>query len=86
MRRMSRQRIPVVQGFSRHVIPVPPEWGAHIHTTGYWTLDESGWSPSERLLAFLEAGPAPVFIGFGSMPVPDPQQTTRLIVKALADS
>jgi UDP:flavonoid glycosyltransferase YjiC (YdhE family) len=83
MRRMKRERIPIVQGFSEHVIPREPEWGDHIHIAGYWTLDESGWQPSDALLRFLKAGDPPVFIGFGSMPVPDPQQTTALIIDAL---
>lgn len=83
IRRMARERVPVIQGFSEHVIPRQPEWGDHIHTTGYWTLDESDWRPSDALLQFLEAGEPPVFIGFGSMPVPDPQATTALILDAL---
>lgn len=83
MRRMKRERIPVIQGFSEHVIPRQPEWGGHVHTTGYWTLDESGWEPPAALVQFLEAGDPPVFIGFGSMPVPDPQGTTALILEAL---
>lgn len=83
MRRMARECVPVIQGFSKHVIPAQPEWGGHVHTTGYWTLDETGWQPSEALLKFLEAGDSPVFIGFGSMPVPDPRATTALILDAL---
>lgn len=86
MRRMKREPVPVIQGFSEHVIPTQPEWGDHVHTTGYWTLDESGWEPSGALVRFLEAGEPPVFIGFGSMPVPDPQVTTHLILEALQRS
>jgi sterol 3beta-glucosyltransferase len=86
IRRMKHERVPVIQGFSEHVIPTQLDWGDHVHTTGYWTLDESGWEPSEALLKFLEAGEPPVFIGFGSMPVPDPEATTRLILEALQRS
>jgi UDP:flavonoid glycosyltransferase YjiC (YdhE family) len=86
MRRMQRERVPVIQGFSEHVIPTQPEWGDHVHTMGYWTLDESGWEPSDALVKFLEAGDPPVFIGFGSMPVPDPQGTTALILEAFQRS
>ena len=86
IRRMKHERVPVLQGFSEHVIPTQPDWGDHVHTTGYWTLDESGWEPSEALLKFLEAGEPPVFIGFGSMPVPYPEATTRLILESLQRS
>lgn len=86
MRRMVRERVPVIQGFSEQVIPTQPEWGNHVHTTGYWTLDEADWKPSADLIAFLDAGEPPVFIGFGSMPVPEPQKTTALIIEALMQS
>jgi UDP:flavonoid glycosyltransferase YjiC (YdhE family) len=36
-----------------------------------------------ELEAFLQAGPAPVYIGFGSIPDSDPRQTTKLIVSAV---
>lgn len=86
IRRMAREGTPVIQGFSENVISTQPEWRDHVHTTGYWTLDEPDWQPSEALLKFLEAGNPPVFIGFGSMPVPDPRSTTTLILKALRRS
>jgi len=38
IRRMAREHVPVIQGFSTHVIPPQPEWGDHVFTTGYWTL------------------------------------------------
>lgn len=83
MRRMVRECVPVMQGFSPHVVPTQSEWGEHVHTTGYWTLDEPEWEPSEELSVFLESGDSPVFVGFGSMPVSEPEQTTSLILKAL---
>ncbi|MAU08815.1 MAG: hypothetical protein CL607_03260 [Anaerolineaceae bacterium] len=83
IRRMTRQHVPVLQGFSQHVIPHQAEWGDHVHTTGYWLLDEADWQPSPELTAFLAAGDAPIYIGFGSMPVSDPQATTQLLVEAL---
>ena len=86
IRRMKQEHVPVIQGFSEHVIPKQPEWGDHIYTTGYWTLDEPEWQPTEGLVKFLQAGPPPVFIGFGSMPVSDPQQTTKLILDALKEA
>ncbi len=74
---------PVVNGFSPKVVPRPADWGSHIHTTGWWLPDDPDWQPPAGLLRFLEAGPAPVFIGFGSMPVADPRKTTGLILEAV---
>jgi UDP:flavonoid glycosyltransferase YjiC (YdhE family) len=36
-----------------------------------------------KLDAFLASGPAPVFVGFGSMPDPDPLATTRRVLAAV---
>jgi sterol 3beta-glucosyltransferase len=36
--------------------------------TGYWFLDGAGdWQPSAHLVDFLEDGPPPVYVGFGSL-------------------
>lgn len=82
---MRHESVPVIQGFSEHVVPTQPEWDDHIHTTGYWALDEPKWQPSKDLLDFLNADSPPIFVGFGSMPVSDPEETTRLILNAIED-
>ena len=40
----------------------------------------------EKLERFLDAGPAPVFFGFGSMTDPDPAATTEQLLTAIARS
>lgn len=78
-------RAPILYGFSPVVIPKPDDWGAMVHVTGYWFLDEEpNWSPPPALEAFLQAGPPPVAIGFGSMTNRQPQETTDLVLQALA--
>jgi len=37
-----------------------------------------------KLAHFLEAGPAPIYLGFGSMGDPDPARTTRCVLEAVA--
>ena len=55
-------------GYSERVMPRPADWPDRIHVTGFWFLEPPpGWQPPEDLVRFLEAGPAPVYIGFGSM-------------------
>ncbi len=84
---MGTARYPVVNGFSPHVVPRPPDWGEHVHVTGYWFPDEDGaWQPPDDLRAFIEGGSPPVFVGFGSMPVRNPRRTTELIQDALRRS
>jgi sterol 3beta-glucosyltransferase len=51
---------------------------------GYWFFDApTDWQPPKVLADFLEAGPPPVYIGFGSMVYGEPEQMTRLALGAL---
>ena len=77
--------MPLLCGFSPLVLPKPDDWGANVHVTGFWHLDyHSTWQPTDELQRFLAAGPAPVYVGFGSMQNSDPEATTKLVVDALA--
>lgn len=79
-----RRRLPTLYGISPAVLPKPADWGAHVHVTGYWTLEaETDWSPPAELLEFLQRGDPPVYIGFGSMANRDPQATADLVLRAL---
>ena len=42
------------------------------------------YDPPPELAAFLEGGPRPVYIGFGSLVLDHPQRLTHRIFKALA--
>jgi UDP:flavonoid glycosyltransferase YjiC (YdhE family) len=79
-------RLPILNGFSTYVVPRPPDWSQDVHVTGYWFPEEADWQSPDELRAFIERGSAPVFIGFGSMSVRDPEGTTDLILEALNQS
>ncbi len=76
--------MPILYGFSPSVIPAPADWDESTHITGYWFVEEAeDWKPPSALIDFLQSGPAPVYIGFGSMSNRDPEKTTELIIQAL---
>jgi UDP:flavonoid glycosyltransferase YjiC (YdhE family) len=77
------QQYPILNGFSSHVVPRPLDWSEHVHITGYWFPRDEVWQPPDSLRKFIESGTPPVFIGFGSMPVRQPKQTTAVILEAL---
>jgi sterol 3beta-glucosyltransferase len=80
-----RQRQPILYGFSPSVVPKPPDWGEHIHITGYWFLKErASWRPPNGLIEFLDAGPPPLYAGFGSAGTQKPRETMALVLEALA--
>lgn len=75
---------PSLYGYSPNIIPKPPDWDEYQHITGYWFLDaQPNWQPSKELLHFLESGPPPVYVGFGSMNHENPERQTRLALRAL---
>lgn len=79
-----KRGILALYGYSEHVLPMPHDWAKHQHITGYWFLDEAHWTPPQSLSTFLEAGDAPVYIGFGSMNQRNPQAATQMALEALA--
>jgi sterol 3beta-glucosyltransferase len=75
---------PICHGFSTVVVPRPDDWPPEVCVSGYWwPARPTGWQPEGDLLDFLDAGPAPVFVGFGSMAVPRAEWLTELVSDAL---
>ena len=80
-----RSQGPRLYGFSPSVLPKPPEWSDHAVITGYWFLDQtSDWSPPQALTSFLDSGPPPISIGFGSMIADDKGSIADICIQALA--
>lgn len=77
------RRAPVLCAFSDTIVPRPADWGPNVHVTGFWHHEQPQWKPPRRLLAFLDQGPPPVYVGFGSMKTSDPEATGRLVRTAL---
>jgi vancomycin aglycone glucosyltransferase len=50
--------------------PIPTTPGMNVVATGAWILEDTAPLPPE-LAAFLDAGAAPIYFGFGSMPAPE---------------
>lgn len=76
-------RQPVFHGFSPLVVPRPCDWRPGLRVCGYWwPYDREDGLPA-YVRRFLDAGPAPVFVGLGSATVPDPARLSGTIVRAL---
>jgi UDP:flavonoid glycosyltransferase YjiC (YdhE family) len=80
----SRLRIPYTYCWSPALIPKPHDWGNYIDISGFYFLDQAtNYCPDPELAAFLDAGPPPVYIGFGSIVVDDPNAMTKMIFEAV---
>ncbi|CAD0101164.1 unnamed protein product [Aureobasidium mustum] len=81
---LTRLRVPYTYCWSPALIPKPKDWGNQISIAGFYFLSlASNFTPPPDLKAFLDAGPPPVYIGFGSIVLDDPNGMTKLIFDAI---
>jgi hypothetical protein len=72
-----RLKVPYTYMWSPGLIPKPKDWGPEIDISGFVFLDlASSFTPPDELKKFLDDGPPPVYIGFGSIVVDDPDQAS----------
>ncbi|MFD0367372.1 glycosyltransferase [Streptomyces sp. NPDC127114] len=75
---------PVFHGYSPLVVPRPDDWPSGVDVTGYWwPARPAGWQPPPELVDFLQAGPPPVFVGFGSMAPGEGERLGELVAAAV---
>ncbi|KAL6704101.1 hypothetical protein ACN47E_008764 [Coniothyrium glycines] len=79
-----RMKVPYTYMWSPGLIPKPKDWGPEIDISGFVFLDlASSFTPPDDLKQFLDGGDPPVYIGFGSIVVDDPDEFTKLIFEAI---
>ncbi|MFF7852964.1 nucleotide disphospho-sugar-binding domain-containing protein [Streptomyces sp. NPDC007904] len=85
MRRQQEQADwPVLHGFSTTLVPRPSDWRSGLRVVGnWWPHHEATERLPTRVEDFLNAGPRPVLIGFGSMAGGHGERLGDLAVRAL---
>jgi sterol 3beta-glucosyltransferase len=79
-RQMEQEKILNLYGISPALIPRPADWESHNDITGFLSLsDNSNLGVPQELKTWLGNGEAPIYIGFGSMPVPDPELLSNIL-------
>jgi len=66
-RRALWRDLQMLYGISPSLMPPPADWPADHHVCGQWRAPDVAWQPTAALQTFLDAGTAPVYLGFGSM-------------------
>jgi UDP:flavonoid glycosyltransferase YjiC (YdhE family) len=81
---LHQRQVPILYGYSPAVMPRPADWTPWIHVTGYWFLERaSDWQPPADLVDFLSRGPAPVYLGLGSVADNAPAHIMRELLRGL---
>lgn len=84
-----RRRLGALVGISPNVLPPPRDWPPDVVSCGYWwsspRSSEQG-SLDEATSSFLAAGPPPIFVSLGSMPIGDPAAVTAILAGAARDA
>lgn len=63
--------------------PAPASWRDRSQPLPYLLPKTGATALPEKLEAFLDAGEAPLYLGFGSMPDPRAAETTRMVLEAV---
>lgn len=77
-------RVPVIYAISPSLLSRPPEWKDNIYMSGFLFDDaDMNWTADDDIVSFLSEGPAPVYIGFGSMNTGDMNRMITVILRAV---
>ncbi len=88
LEKLQPNKVPFLYNFSPSVVAPPLDYSDWIRVTGYWFLDEGrDWTPPDDLREFIERARRDdkklVYVGFGSIIVPDPARLTQEVVDAV---
>lgn len=76
-------KIPYTYCWSPALVPKPSDWGDHLDVTGFIFREPPAYNPPAELDAFLKAGPPPLYVGFGSIVVDQPDVLLETVLKAV---
>lgn len=76
-------KVPFTYCWSPARIPKPADWPENIDVSGFFFRDAPQYQPPPELQEFLEAGPPPVYVGFGSIVLDNPDKMLGMIMEAV---
>ncbi|RBR07234.1 uncharacterized protein FIESC28_10733 [Fusarium coffeatum] len=76
-------KIPFTYCWSPALVPKPIDWAPHIDVCGFFFREPPQYSPPNDLAQFLQAGPPPVYIGFGSIVLDNPDKIISIILESV---
>ncbi|KAL6355846.1 hypothetical protein LRP88_09429 [Fusarium phalaenopsidis] len=80
---IEKLKTPITYCWSPALVPKPADWGSNIDVCGFFFREPPDYTPAPELDEFLQSGPPPVYIGFGSIVLDDPQRMSEMILEAV---
>lgn len=84
--RPGRQATPLLFAWSPSLLPASRDWPPYARVTGYLFMPEESYHPPRELDTFLQSGPPPVCISFGSMLHKDASRIYQVLLGVLAEA
>lgn len=89
-KKVIEDRVPMIHAFSPELINRPDDWDEHYIIAGFFAQPKPVVKTPPNLPAglekWLQAGDKPLYIGFGSIPFPEPRKLSNIIKNILATS
>ncbi|KAJ9132456.1 Glycosyltransferase family 1 protein [Pleurostoma richardsiae] len=76
-------KIPFTYCWSPALVPKPVDWEKHIDVCGFFFRQPPDYAPPSELEQFLHSGPPPIYIGFGSIVIDEPEKVSAMLLEAV---
>lgn len=84
LEKIAHEKILNLHCFSPALLARPDDWAPQNQITGFLFLPRTTHDKTpDDLIPWLDAGEKPIYIGFGSIPIPDSQLFTKIITELL---
>ncbi|KAJ5752138.1 hypothetical protein N7520_009055 [Penicillium odoratum] len=79
-------QIPYTYCWSPGLVPKPDDWPENSDVCGFFFRDPPDYEPTSEVAAFLNAGPPPIYIGFGSIVIDEPDKMIEILLQAILET
>ncbi|XP_020248076.1 sterol 3-beta-glucosyltransferase UGT80B1-like isoform X2 [Asparagus officinalis] len=83
----SISHLPTGYMWSPHLVPKPKDWGGLVDVVGFCFLNlGTKYQPQKAFAEWIQQGPKPIYVGFGSMPIEDGKKIVNIILVSLKET
>ncbi|KAJ6125519.1 hypothetical protein N7471_012836 [Penicillium samsonianum] len=83
---LTKLNVPYTYCWSPGLVPKPDDWPHNFDVCGFFFRDPPHYEPPVEIAEFLNAGPPPIYFGFGSIVLKDPEEITKTILQTVQET